>query len=905
LIKVKDLHVRLTDAERAEKAADRPSARMRPSRRRDDADDRGRITMEASAATRQAKLIPTACAMCYVGCGILVEVKDGVAVNIEGNPASPQNRGNMCAKGKAGIMSLYNPNRVTAPLKRTNPKKGFDEDPGWQVISWDEALGTIAANLERIRDNPKKLLIHGWETVGDSVYWLKAFGTAFGTPHITTHGSPTCGKVVHPVEYFSGGGFHQQGDLHYANYCLLVGTQMGVASRGSFNHLMRDMADARARGMKLVVVDPVGGYAASKASEWIPIRPGTDAALALSMLHVLLNEEGVYDEKFLKHKTNAPYLVGADGHYLRDPDSKKPLVFDAADRTAKTHDDPSLRDPAIGGSYAAQGKQGRPTFELLREHVAKYTPEHTETITTIPAATARRLAREFGAAARIGETITIEGVELPYRPACVDWAKGTQGHKHGFHQCWPLKLLNIVVGAVNVPGGILSTGGRGEHPHHWAPRGGTDGLLEDGGHILAQPHAKAFPGRKPTLPVRVDVTELFPLATHSHTMLPVIADDPAAYGLSYGLEMMMHSPTNALLGSFGDVKMMERLYQSLKFVAGFAVEINETTLFDDIILPFPSPLERCDFNAGQGEHSTPPCGHHEFQWQVRLPAVPLAGEIRFPQEVMQELGERAGILADMYRLVNHTFRLKDQHLLQPGHRYSAFELVDRTAQSWFGEEHNLDWFREHGLITLPKSVEEAYYGPFLDARLPIYLEHFLDRGAELKSVLDEMGLAWDLSDYKPLSDFLPCPSFEAIRKREYDLIAVHFKLPFTYGAYGNENPWIDELCERTDAYNILLNETVGKAKGIRDGDVVWLESPVQKVRARVKLTQCIHPEAVGVGGHFGHWSPGMPVARGKGVSFNALLPTDVDHIDLISSALDHCVEVKVYKDSLPADAARG
>ena len=115
-------------------------------------------------------------------------------------------------------------------------------------------------------------------------------------------------------------------------------------------------------------------------------------------------------------------------------------------------------------------------------------------ITTIPAATVRRIAREFGEAARIGETITIDGVELPYRPVCVDWAKGTQGHKHGFHNCWPLKLLNIVVGAVNVPGGILSTGAAGKHPHHWWPEGGTDGMLEDGGQHHAERASQGVSG---------------------------------------------------------------------------------------------------------------------------------------------------------------------------------------------------------------------------------------------------------------------------------------------------------------------------------------------------------------------------------------------------------------------------
>ena len=842
-----------------------------------------------------SKRIPTACGMCYVGCGVLVEVQDGVVVSIEGNPDNPQNRGMMCAKGKAGPMNLYNPNRVTVPLKRTNPNKGLDVDPGWKEISWDEALDTIVAALERIRDDPKKLWIQCWESVGDQMFWLKVFGSAFGTPHVNHAASPTCGKVVHPVEFFSGGGFHQQPDLHYANYCILIGTQFGFASRGSFNHNLLDMAEARARGVKVVVVDPVGGFAGSKANEWIPIRPGTDAALANSMLHVLLNELGVYDREFLKHKTNAPYLVGADGRYARDAATNEPLVFDAADGTVKTHNDPGLSDPALVGSFDVQGKQGRPAFELLREHVAKYSPEITEGITTIPAATVRRIAREFGEAARIGETITIDGVELPFRPVCVDWAKGTQGHKHGFHNCWPLKLLNIVVGAVNVPGGILSTAAAGKHPHHWWPEGGTDGMLEDGGHILPMPHPKAFPGRTPTTPVRMDLGELFPLASHFHTILPLTFENPSAFGLNYGLELLMHVPVNSLLGSFGDLKTTERLYQSLKFIAGFAVEINETNLFDDIVLPYPTYLERYDFNTGSAAHSIPPCGQHDFHWQVRHPVVEPPPGVRQPQDVIIEIADRVGILGDLYRLLNHTYIMKGDYALKPGRRYPVADVMDRQARSWFGEEHGLAWFREHGVIRLPRDIEEAYIGPFLKARVPIYLEHFLWRGEQLKGVLDKMGLDWNLSDYKPLSEWMPCPSYDALHKGDYDLIAVHFKFPYVYGSYGSENPWVNEICEQTNAYNILLNASVGKAKGIANGDSVWLESPVRKVRATAKLTECIHPQAVGVGGHFGHWAPGMPISRGKGVSFNALLPSDLDHIDMISTALDHCVQVRVYK----------
>ena len=851
--------------------------------------------MDAAVAAQETNWIPTVCGMCYIGCGVQVQVENGVVVNIKGNPDNPQNRGKMCARGKSGVWSLYNPNRVKAPLRRTNSKKGLNEDPGWQEISWAEAIDTIVGNLERIRDNPKKLWVQGWGPHEDASFWLKSLGSAFGTPHINSAASPTCGKVVHPVEFFSGGGFHQQPDVHYCNYLVLVGTQFGIATRGSYNHNALDMAEARERGMKVVSVDPVGGYAASKANEWLPIRPGTDAAFALAMLQVLLNEVGIYDEKFLKAQTNAPYLVGADGRYLRDPKTKEPLLYDLADRTVKAHDDASLRDPAITGAHEANGQQGRPAFELLREHVKRYTPEHVEMITTIPAATLRRVAKEFGAAVRIGETITIDGVELPYRPACMDWAKGSQGHAHGFHQCWPIKLVNIVVGAVNVPGGILSTGASGKHPHHWWPEVGTDGLLEDGGSHMPLPHPKAFPGRTPTKPVRADIGELFPLASHFHTLFPVTIENPAKFGLSQGVEVLLHTPVNSVYGSFGDAGKVERLYQTLKFMAGFAVEINETNLFDDIVLPFPTYLERYDFVTGTATTSIPACGQHDFHWHLRHPIVEPASSTRQPGEVVQEIAERLGMLGDVHRLISHTYLLKGQNVLRSNKPYRAAEVVDRAAHAWFGDDHGLDWFSKNGAIRIARDVEEAYIGPFVKARIPIYLEHFLDRGEELKKTVAELGIDWSFEDYQPISDWWPCPSYIAVEKGDYDLIAVHFKFPFTYGSFGNENPWLNEICERTNAYSILLNEAVGRAKGINDGDTVWLESPVQKVQATVKLTQCIHPQTVGIGGHFGHTSPGMPIARGKGVNFNALLPTDLEHIDKISTALDHCVQVKIYK----------
>src|SRR3974390_1809400 len=110
--------------------------------------------------------IPSACALCYGSCSILAHRVNGVVVKIEGNPASAVGRGRLCGKGVSGIMSHYDPNRLTRPLRRTNPNKGFDEDPRWKEIGWDEALDEIAQVLKRVRaEDPRKLLLQRTTTV--------------------------------------------------------------------------------------------------------------------------------------------------------------------------------------------------------------------------------------------------------------------------------------------------------------------------------------------------------------------------------------------------------------------------------------------------------------------------------------------------------------------------------------------------------------------------------------------------------------------------------------------------------------------------------------------------------------------------------------------------------------------
>ena len=145
--------------------------------------------------------------MCWNTCGIRMNRVNGVVVKSEGDPNCPQNWGKVCAKGNAGHASLYDPHRILAPMRRTNPDKGFDVDPGWKAISWDEALEIVSDKLKKIRsEDPRKLVLAAFDTRAQSgVFWM-AWAAAFGTPNQWGGAANYfCGNGFHPVTYLTHG----------------------------------------------------------------------------------------------------------------------------------------------------------------------------------------------------------------------------------------------------------------------------------------------------------------------------------------------------------------------------------------------------------------------------------------------------------------------------------------------------------------------------------------------------------------------------------------------------------------------------------------------------------------------------------------------------------------------------
>jgi thiosulfate reductase / polysulfide reductase chain A len=286
-----------------------------------------------SGSSRVEK-IATICEMCFWRCGVLASVADGKVIRIEGNPDHPLTRGRLCARGNAGTGLLYDPDRLKFPMVRT----GARGEGKFARITWDEALDRLASKLTDLR------AAHGAESVAYFPHGIgsRFFGTlmsAFGTPNSAEPSFAQCRgprEIGYSLTFGQAVGSPEPVDLEAAKLVVLIGSHLG---ENVFTSQITAFAAGRARGAKVIAVDPRYSTAAAKADWWLPVRPGTDIALLLAWIHVLISER-LYDQEYIT-------------------------------------------------TYAAG-------FEALAAHVASFTPEWAEAITDIPAAQIRETARAMG-----------------------------------------------------------------------------------------------------------------------------------------------------------------------------------------------------------------------------------------------------------------------------------------------------------------------------------------------------------------------------------------------------------------------------------------------------------------------------------------------------------------------------
>jgi molybdopterin-containing oxidoreductase family molybdopterin binding subunit len=850
------------------------------------------------------------CSLCYNACGIRVRVVDGKPVAVEGIPESDKGaQGGICARGVAGLDMYYDPNRILYPVKRTNPKKGLHEDPKWERISWEEALDTITEKLEEAMEKDSRTIFSSGSpspTAGSTGFAgllrpMKAGGSIGGAGIM-------CGGSTHHIGALQSAAWDIIPDYRYCNYILRCGGNEGWGGGRQASSTIRLAATARERGMKMKVMDPQGFTVASKGQEWIPILPATDIAVFMAIANLIVNEIGIYDKEFIRQKTNGSYLIGPDRLFVRDGQTNKPLLFDETDSKIKTYDDPTLTQPTIEGEFTVSGVKCQPAFALIKEHLKQYEPDWASEVSTVPADTIRQLARELVEEAKIGSFIEIDGVQVPYRPACVVGYKGLQTHQNSHHQYTAMQQINILLGNMDVCGGLLGSGGiKGfGHPEtggfRVSPFAGEDGMLTTG----VWGARSIWPIRKITGPGTAwNFSDILPHAFGSP--FPVSEDwdelwdnvgrpfEPGVY-FSYGGNPVVNCVRP---------EAVEKFLKKAHFHASFQPFHNETTEgFCDIVLPETHYLERLDYGPAFGLIIAFPTGLDKWSVHLRMPVTEPKGETRDPLDVVNDLTDRMGLREECNAMRDSTvgFRLTPENkdtppVIEPEDRSSSGELIDKIMKYHFGKGRGLDWFRDNGFITWDKKPEECYWRWFVNARIPIYFEGLEADREEIKKRGEGIGLHLEWERYTGLTTYFPSiVHTELPPDSEFDLFLVSQRDPLMTQRFSARNPYINAMA-LTNPYThyITMNAETGKKKGIADGDTIFLENHWgDRVTGNVKLSELIHPKVVAAVG-LGSWARATPIAQGKGINPNALHREDQAHMDPVSGVCETTVRVNAYK----------
>jgi len=726
--------------------------------------------------------------------------------------------------------------------------------------------------------------------------WHNLFGSVSGGSGHSIH----CGQASHLGAGMNHCAWSITPDFQYCNYIIHFGANKGVGSGHSAAMLMNLAAEARARGAKLVAFDPMCHFSGGKATEWIPMVPGTDAIIALTMANVIVNELGQYDAEYLKRKTNASYLVRPDGRYARDS-SGEPVLWDTNQQKSKAWNNPNLGDVALEGTFEVDGVQCRTVFSAVKEHLKQYDPEEAERISTVPAKTIKRIATEFAQAASIGGTIEVKGMKFPYRPVACCMFRGGQGHTNGFHAYQSVDFLNQLVGAADVPGGALgwpakSLGYPGTGTTTFEPVASKDGFLASTAWL---PMHGTWPHPAPEEPRDPSFYDVFTAAPPMSAM--GLKSDAEQTWKKFGFpndpyKLMLIFWSNAAFTA-GNVEVWEKRFKEAFTVCSAAVPTETTEWFGDIVLPDLVSLEVNNFVEGEGYVFDYPTGMLDWEYHPMLRVVEPEYERKWIGDTCLELWDRLGLRKDYMQIVgNWLGRTGCPSPWSPDEKLTWDEMTDRALKARFGDDHGLEWFQENGFVRWEKKPEEAYWRWSVNARASIYHEWLIDQGEKVKAICQPKGYELDWKQYMPLISYFT-PASHEVKSEEYDLFAFGYRDVLHNASATQEIPWLFEVSEMNPfTFEVVMNTKTAQEKGIQDLDTIYIENEVgQRIKVAVHTVEGIHPRCIAMAHGSAHWLKGH-LAEGKSGLLNAILMVEDKYFCPISQAIETSVRVKVYKE---------
>ena len=835
----------------------------------------------------------TTCYMCACRCGVKAHLEDGEIRFVQGNPAHPVNRGVLCGKGNAAVMKQLSPAKLRAPMLR---EPGAPRGAGrFREISWDEALRILSERLGKIRaTDPNRLAFF---TGRDQMQALTGlWARQFGTMNWAAHGGFCSVNMAAAGLLTAGFSFWEFGepDWERARMAFL----WGVAEDHSSNPLKLGLAELKNRGAKIVAVNPVRtGYQAI-ADEWIPVRPGTDGLLALSIAHALLSRKLV-DEEFLIRNTNAPHLIlqnpsTAEHGLVARGENGAPLCFDLEkNSTAECVSDSA---PALfWEGKLPDGRGAKTVFALMAERLLdeKYSPKAAAQICGVPAGTIERLALEAAAAAFESDVFVptpwtdCAGKKHPGfvgRPVAMHAMRGISARANGFQTCRAIHLLQALLGAMDAPGSHLAKPPYPKRPPCLprpavsrapnsplsapplgVPRGPEDLAIDENGR-----------------PLRIDGAFSWdaPLAMHG-AMHMVLAN--AARGIPHPVDTLMiymaniawNSAMNPEAARAALTAKNENGEHRIPFVVVADAFRSETTDYADLVLPDTTYLERRDVLSLLDRPPSDPSGAVDA---IRIPICELKRNARPFQEVLVELASRLKFPAFMNQSGSRKFRDYADFIVNyeasPGVGFLSGWRGPNGEHSLRGAPNPRQWemyeknecFHRTPLPPSARFMRFANRDYIRFAKSAGWLAEDDDESAMTIELYSETlrrfqlageGFGEKIPPDEPRrrrlrENFDPLPfwrgDFSAPESGEDDgggggfaLHAVTQRPMFMYHSWDSQNAWLRQIADRNPAF---LHRGLAESLGIRDGDAVWIESRVGRTAARAKLAEGMRGDLV-------------------------------------------------------------
>jgi anaerobic selenocysteine-containing dehydrogenase len=778
------------------------------------------------------------CGLCIARCGCIAEVKDGKFVALHPDPKHPTGQA-LCAKGRAAPELVYHSERLTHPLKRTRPKG--DPDPGWQRISWNDALELLAAAMRRIadRDGPQAFAFStaspSTTAIADSATWIRRLMNAFGTPNASTNvelcgwGRSFATRYTYGVGSVASGIGGAMADISNSGCVILWGYNPSVAR---LTHATM-IVEALKRGLRLIVVDPRQAGLANKADVWLRPRPGSDGALALGLANLMI-DRGWYDGDFVRNWSNGPLLVRADtGRLLTERDlsahgsARRYFAWDTSRTDLVIYDsetgryEPNGSNITLAGEYLITTAHGpilcRPVFELYAELCRRYPADVIKDICWIDPEQLEKAARIIWDA----------------RPVSYYAWSGHEQHTNTTQTARAISILYALTGCFDARGGNVL------FPS--VPVNSVTG--EDLANARRLPPALGL-AERPLGPARwnfVTGRELY---------------EAILYHKPYPVRGLLGFGANLLL-AHADVQLGREALGALEFYAHADLFMNPTAEMADVVLPVASPFEcealKIGFDVSLEAQSLV---------QLRPPIVPPCGECRSDTQIVFDLACRLG-LGDSFW--HGDIEAAYEHQLTP----SGITLQNLRAAPGGLRVALKPRYAKHASVDA-NGTPAGFSTP--SRKVEIYSQTFLEHG------------------YAPLPDFQE----PLISPRARPDLAARFPLVLTSAKHTlfceSQHRALPSLRKHALHPEVEVHPETAKVREIAAGDWVVIETPQGSVRARARFNESLDSRVVC--GQHGWWqackelgAPAYDPFGPDGANLNLVISGDAR--DPISGTVPH------------------